>query len=90
MLLAVYLAIGITLYQGTQQKGRLTADQDTLAAMRSAIAIYYGQHGTFPDHPGRYVSPSPPVFRCTGFAYVCSPTMGDLKISSANDVTDCP
>ncbi|MBI2469269.1 MAG: hypothetical protein HYV62_15860 [Candidatus Rokubacteria bacterium] len=71
-------------------KARLAADQGTLAAMRSAIAIYYGQHGTFPDHPGHYVNPGPPNFVCVNLAYVYSPMTGDLKITSANNVTECP
>ncbi len=90
-IIAIIAAIAITLYQNVQQKARLAADQGTLAAMRSAIAIYYGQHnGNFPASPGAYVNPTPPVFQCVNLTYTYTQPSGDLKITSANDITDCP
>ena len=90
-IIAIIAAIAITLYQNVQQKARLAADQGTIAAMRSAIAIYYGQHnGNFPAVPGNYVNPSPPLFQCTALVYTYIQSVGEIKITSANDITDCP
>ena len=90
-IIAIIAAIAITLYQNVQQKARLAADQGTIAAMRSAIAIYYGQHnGNFPTAPGSYTNPSPPVFQCTALTYSWNPVTGSLNITSANDISDCP
>ena len=90
-IIAVIASIAIAVYQNLQQKARLAADQGVLAAMRSAIAIYYGLHnGTFPGSPGNYVLPSPPVFRCTGLTYSYGVTTGELPITSTNTVADCP
>jgi len=90
-IIAVIAAIAITVYQNIQQRARLSADQAVVSAMRSAISIYYGQHnGVFPGSPGAYVNPTPPAFRCVGLTYSYTTTSGNLQITSANDVTDCP
>lgn len=90
-IIAIVAAVGITLYQNAEQKARLAADRGTLAAMRSAIAIYYMQHnGDFPATPGSYVNPTPPAFQCVNLTYTYDSTAGQLKIASTNDVTDCP
>ena len=71
-IIAIIAAIAITLYQDVQRRARLAADEGVIAAMNSAISIYYGKHnGNFPDSPGRYISPSPPLFQCaaSGFDY---------------------
>ena len=48
-IIAIIAAIAITLYQDVQKKARLAADNGTIAALRSASAIYYGKNdGTFP------------------------------------------
>ena len=48
-IIAIIAAIAITLYQDIQKKARLAADNGTIAALRSASAIYYGKNdGTFP------------------------------------------
>lgn len=87
---AGFLAVTSSRYGDVQDRARFAADQGTIATMRSAIAIYYGQHGTFPDHPGHYVNPSPPNFVCVNVAYVYSPTTGEIKITSTNTVAGCP
>ncbi|MBI1893586.1 MAG: hypothetical protein HYS14_05705 [Candidatus Rokubacteria bacterium] len=57
--------------------------------MRSAIAIYYGQHnGNFPGSPGKYVTPSPPVFQCAGFDYTYDSTTGLITVSG-NTASSC-
>lgn len=58
--------------------------------MRAAIALYYGKHQSYPEHPGNYVDPSPPVFQCPNFAYLYSSATGELKITSTNALPDCP
>ncbi len=48
-IIAIIAAIAITLYQDVQKKAKLAADQGSTAAMRSAVAIYYGKNnGVFP------------------------------------------
>jgi type IV pilus assembly protein PilA len=48
-IIAIIAAIAITLYQDIQKKARLAADQGTIAALRSASAIYFGKNeGVFP------------------------------------------
>lgn len=89
--IAVIAGIAMTVYQNIQQRARLSADQAVVSAMRSAISIYYGQHnGAFPGSPGVYVNPTPPVFRCASLTYSYSATVGELQITSTNDVADCP
>ncbi len=92
VVLAVLLFVPVVTFfsQHVVVKARLGADQGTLAAMRSAIAIYYGQHRGYPDHPGNYVNPSPPIFQCVNLTYAYSPSTGELKITSANTPDDCP
>ncbi|MBI2461967.1 MAG: prepilin-type N-terminal cleavage/methylation domain-containing protein, partial [Candidatus Rokubacteria bacterium] len=44
-ILAIITAIAmLALWQNVQQKARLAADPGTVAALRSAAAIYYGKH----------------------------------------------
>jgi type IV pilus assembly protein PilA len=81
-IIAIIAAIAITLYQDVQRKARLAADEGVIAAMNSAIAIYYGKHnGQFPDSPGKYVTPSPPVFQCAGFDYTYDNTAGLISVT---------
>ncbi|HEV8310576.1 MAG TPA: prepilin-type N-terminal cleavage/methylation domain-containing protein [Methylomirabilota bacterium] len=81
-IIAIIAAIAITLYQDVQKKAKLAADQGVIAAMRSAIAIYYGQHnGNFPGAPGNYVTPSPPAFQCVGFGYTYDSATGLITVS---------
>jgi len=90
-IIAIIAAIAITMYQNVQAKARYAADQGLLGSMRSAIAIYYGQHnGNFPLAPGNYVNPSPPFFQCTGLAYSYDSNSGTISVTSSNTVADCP
>ncbi len=84
-IIAIIAAIAITLYQDVQRKAKLAADEGVVAAMNSAIAIYYGKHnGNFPTSPGAYVSPSPPSFQCTtsGFEYTYDASTGLISVST--------
>lgn len=90
-IIAIIAAIAITLYQDVQRKAKLAADEGVVAAMNSAIAIYYGKHnGNFPDSPGSYVSPSPPTFQCpaAGFTYVYNPATGLISVT-VRDAANC-
>ncbi|HEV8310577.1 MAG TPA: prepilin-type N-terminal cleavage/methylation domain-containing protein [Methylomirabilota bacterium] len=90
-IIAIIAAIAITMYQNAVAKSRYAADQGLLGAMRSAIAIYYGQHnGNFPGAPGAYVNPSPPIFQCTALTYSYDSATGALLVTSGNTVADCP
>jgi prepilin-type N-terminal cleavage/methylation domain-containing protein len=90
-IIAILLAIALVLFQDSQRRARLAADQATLNAMRSAITIYYGKHnGNFPLSPGAYVMPAPPVFQCTLLAYSYDASAGLLTITSSNGPADCP
>lgn len=90
-IIAIIAAIAITLYQDVQRKAKLAADEGVVAAMNSAIAIYYGKHnGNFPTTPGAYVSPTPPSFQCTstGFEYVYTQATGLISVT-ARVVANC-
>jgi prepilin-type N-terminal cleavage/methylation domain-containing protein len=85
-IIAIIAAIAITLYQDIQRKAKLAADEGVVAAMNSAIAIYYGKHnGNFPAAPGSYVNPSPPQFQCAaaGFSYSYDANTGLISVSKA-------
>jgi prepilin-type N-terminal cleavage/methylation domain-containing protein len=89
-IIAIIAAIAITLYQDVQKKAKLAADQGTIAALRSAIAIYYGRHnGTFPagGDLNTLVVPSP-NWQCAGNDYDYTATNGKLTIQ-INDVANC-
>lgn len=77
------------LYMDVQAKARLAADQGTLDAMQAAVAAHYARYGRFPEHPGHYVVPTPPVFQCAGLTYTYSPATGELRMTSANPLKDC-
>jgi len=88
-IIAIIAAIAITLYQNVQQKAKLSADQGTLAAMRSAVAIYYGKNnGIFPGTRGAInllVTPTP-AWQCgTAPTY----TAADGTLTLAVTVNDC-
>ena len=85
-IIAIIAAIAITLYQDVQKKAKLAADQGTLAAIRSAIAIYYGKNnGVFPAAPGTYVTPAP-AWQCTGqsLAYSSANGVANLVVTDAS------
>ncbi len=90
-IIAIIAAIAITLYQDIQKKSKLAADQGTIAALRSASAIYYGKNnGLFPTAGtlATLVQPSPPVFQCTGGTFTIN--AGNGKVNYApNDINQC-
>ena len=89
-IIAIIAAIAITLYQDVQRRAKLAADEGVIAAMNSAISIYYGKHnGNFPDSPGRYISPSPPVFQCPAAGFDYSYDGSGLISITTRDVSQC-
>ena len=91
-IIAIIAAIAITLYQDVQKKARLAADQGTIAALRSASAIYYGKNdGAFPSQAtlNTLVQPSPPVMQCPGNAWTIDPANGKITFTAGNDIPAC-
>ncbi len=89
-IIAIIAAIAITLYQDVQKRAKLAADEGVIAAMNSAIAIYYGNHnGNFPASPGAYVSPSPPVWQCASSGFDYSYDGSGLISITTRDVSLC-
>jgi type IV pilus assembly protein PilA len=90
-IIAIIAAIAITLYQDVQKKARLAADQGTIAALRSASAIYYGKNdGTFPTEATlqTLVQGFNGSFQCTSATWAASTTNGKITYSP-NDVSAC-
>ena len=90
-IIAIIAAIAITLYQDVQKKARLAADQGTVAALRSASAIYYGKNdGTFPTQAtlGTLVQPSPPVMQCPGNSWAIDAGNGKITLTG-NTIANC-
>jgi prepilin-type N-terminal cleavage/methylation domain-containing protein len=89
-IIAIIAAVAITVFQDIQKKAKLAADQGNVAAMRSAVAIYYGKNnGIFPPTVGSVealVTPLP-IWQCG-----TQPTYdtGNGKITFTASVTDCP
>jgi len=84
-IIAIIAAVAITVFQDIQKKAKLAADQGNVAAMRSAVAIYYGKHnGTFPTARAdinTLVTPAP-VWQCTvGANPVYIPANGKLNFT---------
>ena len=85
--LYAYLASTTKTLEEVQEKrplsqARLTADRATLAAIRSAIQIYYGQHGQWPpskDVVGALLNPSP-SFQCAGNDYEYDSAGGQVRL----------
>jgi len=81
-------ATAVHLSRGVNLQTRLASDQGTLAALRSAISIYYGLNdGTFPTHPENYVGSF--SMHCPRFAYAYDRTTGKVKVTSTNTIDDC-
>ena len=89
-IIAIIAAVAITVFQDIQKKAKLAADQGNVAAMRSAVAIYYGKkNGLFPPNTAfvqTLVTPAP-VWQCgTTPDY----DTGNGKVSFTATVADCP
>ena len=87
-IIAIIAAVAITVFQDIQKKAKLAADQGNVAAMRSAVAIYYGKNnGIFPATQAKInslVTPAP-VWQCRHGADL---HQGNGKINFT--LTTCP
>jgi len=80
-IIAIIAAIAVTIFQDLAAKSRAGADNGTVAAMRSAVALYYGKNnGLFPTAAtlNTLVTPSPPTFQCSTGAAVYTPANGKV------------
>ena len=89
-IIAIIAAVAMTVFQDIQKKAKLAADQGNVAAMRSAVAIYYGKNnGIFPGSEGgveALVTPAP-TWQCgTTPAY----DTGNGNLTFTASITDCP
>ena len=89
-IIAIIAAIAITLYQDVQKKARLAADNGTMAALRSASAIYYGKNdGTFPTQPTLTTLVQGGVtLQCPSATWAADPVTGIITYTP-NDVSAC-
>jgi type IV pilus assembly protein PilA len=90
-IIAIIAAVAITVFQDIQKKAKLAADQGNVAAMRSAVAIYYGKHnGIFPaDQASVETLVTPvPTWQCTTGVVNYVPTNGKIEFTATLD--DCP
>jgi prepilin-type N-terminal cleavage/methylation domain-containing protein len=93
-IIAIIAAIAITLYQDVQKKARLAADQGTMAAIRSAIAIYYGKNdGVFPTQGALNAGPpllqAAPGWQCAGNSGWTYDINTGLAALAVNDTSGC-
>jgi prepilin-type N-terminal cleavage/methylation domain-containing protein len=61
---------------------RLAADRATVAAIRTSLQLYYGQHGGYPpskDVVATLLNP-PPSFQCEGNDYRYDPGSGQVTL----------
>jgi prepilin-type N-terminal cleavage/methylation domain-containing protein len=95
-IIAIIAAVAITVFQDIQKKAKLAADQANVAAMRSAVAIYYGKkNGLFPPNTGAvYALVTPPLAGGLGGAsfhcQVPTYTAANGKVDYSASITDCP
>jgi prepilin-type N-terminal cleavage/methylation domain-containing protein len=89
-IIAIIAAVAITVFQDIQKKAKLASDQGNTAAMRSAVAIYYGKNnGIFPGtraSVNSLVTPLP-VWQCTGG--VPTYITGNGKLNFTATIGDC-
>jgi prepilin-type N-terminal cleavage/methylation domain-containing protein len=88
-IVAIIAVIAMAIYQDIVKKSKLAADQGTVASLRSAVAIYYGQNnGMFPSSGSLETLVTPtPVWNCT-VSYVYE--SGNGKITFTANLNDCP
>ena len=91
-IIAIIAAVAITVFQDIQKKARLAADQGTVAALRSSVAIYYGKNnGIFPAggrRCRRLVTPAP-AWHCTPAPSACSYDTGNGKVTFSATIGNC-
>jgi prepilin-type N-terminal cleavage/methylation domain-containing protein len=68
--------------QKPMSAARLAADRATVAAIRTSLQLYFGQHGGYPpskDVVATLLNP-PPSFQCEGNDYRYDPTNGQVTL----------
>jgi prepilin-type N-terminal cleavage/methylation domain-containing protein len=76
--------------QKPMSAARLAADRATVAAIRTSLQLYFGQHGAYPpskDVVATLLNP-PPSFQCEGNDYRYEPATG-LVTLVIDDVNRC-
>ena len=71
-IIAIIAAIAVTIFQDLQKKAKLGADQGSVGAMRSGVALYYGQtNGLFPGTRAAVnaLTTPQPVWNCATPSY---------------------
>ena len=87
-IIAIIAAIAVALFQDLQKKAKLAADQGSVGAMRSSVALYYGKNnGLFPATEGAVESLTTPApqWNCGGPSY--DATNG--KVTYTFTITSC-
>jgi type IV pilus assembly protein PilA len=88
-IIAIIAAIAITLYQDVQKKARLAADLGTIAALRSATAIYFGKNdGLFPTQATLQTLVAIFNLQCPGASWAADVTNGKVTYAP-NDISAC-
>lgn len=88
-IIAIIAAIAVTIFQDLQKKAKLGADQGSVGAMRSAVALYYGKtNGLFPASEGNVenLTTPTPSWNCG------TPTYDNAngKVSYTATIGSCP
>ena len=87
-IIAIIAAIAVTIFQDLQKKAKLGADQGSVGAMRSAVALYYGQtNGLFPQTTGKVnsLTTPQPVWNCGTPTY----DLANGKITYTFTIANC-
>ncbi len=88
-IIAIIAAIAITLYQDVQKKARLAGDLGTMAALRSATAIYFGRNeGIFPTQATLQNLVQGYTLQCSGASWSIDTTNGRITYTP-NDTSAC-
>ena len=88
-IIAIIAAIAVARFQDLQKKAKLAADQGSVGAMRSAVALYYGKNnGLFPSDTTAVMNLTTPVpvWNCATPVY----DSGNGKITYSGTVSNCP
>ena len=88
-IIAIIAAIAVALFQDLQKKAKLAADQGSVGAMRSSVALYYGKNnGLFPTSLASVstLTTPTPVWSCGTPTY----DNGNGKVTYTFTIGDCP
>jgi prepilin-type N-terminal cleavage/methylation domain-containing protein len=89
-IIAVIAAIAVAIFNDMIRKAKLSADQDTVSNLRSAVALYYGKtNGMFPANLASInalITPAP-TYQCA-----VAPTYDNAngKVTFTATLADCP